>query len=194
MSDFFLYTITILSGLITVITGIVTIIGYFHRKPVSPSQPIIQPTSQHAPPHQVYVPPSQHYAQTPLPHIPTAQQPSKQPNHLSHPRIALIALIGQVLLVAAVVGFSAVSVKSSQLNLINIISFLAFLAGEACAITALVMGLLKTKQLHRWGWFTGLIAGFIGLFIVFLPALIPLLFGIFGPKEQRAANTQAVFP
>lgn len=190
MSDVFLYAITILSGLITVVTGIVTIIGYFHRKPVSPSQPIIPPTSQHAPPHQVYVPPSQ----TPLPHITAVQQPSKQQNHLSHPRIALIALIAQVLLVATVVGFSAVSVKSGQLNLINIISFLAFLGGEACAITALVMSLLKTKQLHRWGWFAGLIAGFVGLFIVFLPALIPLLFGIFGPVEQRAAKTQAVFP
>src|SRR5438874_4120259 len=43
---------------------------------------------------------------------------------------------------------------------------------------------------HRWGWFTSNLAGFIALFIVFLPALIPLLFGIFGPQEQKAVKKQ----
>src|SRR5439155_760848 len=104
------------------------------------------------------------------------------------------ALIAQVLLFFAVAGITADSPSSHGYDLFNIISFIAFLSGVGCAIAALVMSLVKTKQLHRWGWFTSNIAGFIGLFIVFLPALIPLLFGIFGPKEQRAANTQSVFP
>jgi hypothetical protein len=187
LTDFFLYTITILSGLITIVTGGITIVGYFQHKSVSPSQPGKQSTLQYDIHHQVNIHPSQQY-------ISTIQQPSKHQNRLSHSGIALIALIAQVLLFFAVAGFTADSVKSGQYNPFNIICFIAFLCGEACAITALVMSLLKTRQLHRWGWFTGLIAGFIGLFIVFLPALIPLLSGIFGPRVQREAKTQAVYP
>jgi hypothetical protein len=210
LSVFFLTAITILSGLITIVTGSITIIGYFQRKPVSPSKPNVQPTSQGILPSQVYVLPPQQYTQPPLYtkpkppvvlHVTTAQQHSKKRSRLSHPRIALIALIGQVLLVTAAAIYIYIGSKygtnssgTFEYNLLAVISLLTVIGGLACAIPALVMSLLKTKQLHRWGWFTVLIVGFIGLFILFLPTLIPLLFGIFGPQEQRAAKTQAVFP
>jgi hypothetical protein len=192
LTDFFLYTVTILSGLITIITGVVAIVGYFHHKSASTTQQSTQPASQPATKQQVSVPASQQHI--PLPTIPTVLRPSKRQIHLSHPRIALIALIAQVLLFFAVAGITAFTVKSNQLNLFNIISFIVFLGGEGCAIAALVMSLLKTRQLHRWGWFAGNILGFIALFIVFLPALIPLLFGIFGPKAQVTAKAPAAIP
>lgn len=62
MFDVVLSIITILSGIITVITGSVTIVGYFSRKPISPTQPEKQPPSHRAAAHQVYV-------QLPLPNI-----------------------------------------------------------------------------------------------------------------------------
>jgi uncharacterized membrane protein HdeD (DUF308 family) len=178
--DLFLSIITILSGIITVITGSVTIIGYFSRKPVSPSQPDKQSTSHRAPAHQVYV-------QPPLPYFQTTQQLSQKRNRLSHPKIALIALLGQVLLFFAVSLFAGTAVEyvftygsnpsgTSEENSLAIFSIVLALGGLACAITALVMSLVKTKQLQRWGWFTSLIIG------------------IFGPTEQKAAKTQTISP
>lgn len=207
MSDLFLYLITILSGIVTVITGSITIIGYFKHDHISPSQQVIQPPSQYAQQTRPYAPPTQQYDQPPQPYGQTAQQfghviiPKKR-NRLSHPRIALIALIGQILLfvtlILSLVFFSPAANPdtSGALNIYTLIAFIIlilFLAGIGCALTALIMSLLKTKQLDRWGWFTSLISGFLGLFILFLPALIPLLFGIFGPKEQKGAKTQAGF-
>lgn len=201
----FLNAIAILSGIITIITGSITLISYFQRKPVSPSQPDRRPTTQPTLPHQVTVPSSQQYTQPPLSYSPTAQQLSQKRNRLSYPKIALIALIGQVFLFVGVSIFTAGAFDyiltyssnpsgTSEENFLAIISIVLAGSGLVCALTALVMSLIKTKQLRRWGWFAGLILGFIGFFILCLPALIPLLFGIFGPREQRAAETQTVLP
>src|SRR5579863_6512014 len=198
MFDVVLSIITILSGIITVITGSVTIVGYFSRKPVSPAQPEKQPTSHRAPKHEVYI-------QPPLPYIQTTQPLSHKRNRLSHPKIALFALLGQVLLLFAVSLYAGAAVAylftyasnpsgTSEENSLAIISIVLALGGLACAITALVMSLVKTKQLHRWGWFTSLILGFILLLIIVLPAFIPLLFGIFGPTEQAKHQQRPSYP
>lgn len=191
LSTFSLMAITYLSAIVTLITGSVTIIGYFQHKPVSPSQPVVQPTSQNTQQTRPFTTPSQQYDQPPQPYGQTAQQightflPQKR-NRLSHPRIALIALIGQVLLFISLAGYSYIGVNpgSGTPGLVWLTLFIT-LCGIVCAAIAFVMGLIKSKQLHRWRWFTSLIIGFFGLFILFLPALIPLLFGIFGPKEQK---------
>jgi hypothetical protein len=50
-----------------------------------------------------------------------------------------------------------------------------YLGGVMAAIVAWIMGLIKTGQTRRWGWFAA---------VLLLPALGSLLYGLAGPTTR----------
>jgi hypothetical protein len=106
--------------------------------------------------------------------------------------IALLSLAAIVLNVIAFVGFGpafAAQLRVCQsaahsMNLIGCltsagsavaIGFVLYLGGVLAAVLAWIMGLIKTAQIRRWGWFAA---------VLLLPALGALLYGLTGPTTQ----------
>jgi hypothetical protein len=54
------------------------------------------------------------------------------------------------------------------------IGFVLYLGGVLAAILAWILGLIKTAQIRRWGWFAA---------VLLLPALGSLLYGLAGPNR-----------
>ena len=185
---FVLDVITILSGIITIITGGATIIGYLQPKSTPLLQTDVKPNTQYPQPYQLPGQAAQNLGNNAIP---------RQKRGLSYPKIAMVALVGQILSFAALFSFGYLGAEynpnytvTAREAILVTVSLLLSLTGLVCAATALGMSLSKTIHLHRWGWFTSLVIGFICLLILFLPALIPLCFGIFGPKNQKTVRTQ----
>ena len=57
------------------------------------------------------------------------------------------------------------------------IGIVLYLAGTLAVLAAFVLGLVKTAQIRRWGWFVA---------ILLLSPLGSLLYGIAGPTERKA--------
>jgi hypothetical protein len=106
--------------------------------------------------------------------------------------IAILSLAAIVLNVIAFVGFgSAFStyLHSCQTSIYStqptncptsasgavVIGFVLYLGGVIAAIVAWIMGLIKTAQIRRWGWF---------LAVLVLPPLGSLLYGLVGPTTK----------
>lgn len=51
--------------------------------------------------------------------------------------------------------------------------------GVVAALIAWMVGLVRTAQIGRWGWFAG---------VLFLSPLASLIYGLVGPTERRAKN------
>ena len=57
------------------------------------------------------------------------------------------------------------------------IGIVLYLAGTLAILAAFVLGLIKTAQIRRWGWFVA---------VLLLSPLGSLLYGIAGPSERKA--------
>jgi hypothetical protein len=106
--------------------------------------------------------------------------------------IAILSIAAIVRNVIAFVGFGsafATQLRSCQrsttsTNLLGCITsaggggdigFVLYLGGVIAAIVAWIMGLIKTGQTRRWGWFAA---------VLLLPALGSLLYGLAGPTTR----------
>lgn len=59
-----------------------------------------------------------------------------------------------------------------------LIGILGLIVGGLCGLVAWILGLVKTAQIGRWGWFVA---------VLLLPALGSLIYGIAGPTERAGA-------
>ena len=59
-----------------------------------------------------------------------------------------------------------------------LIGTLGFIVGGLCGLVAWILGLVKTAQIGRWGWFVA---------VLLLPGLGSLIYGIAGPTERAVA-------
>lgn len=106
--------------------------------------------------------------------------------------ITILSLAAIVFLIAAFVGFGpafATHLRSCQssLNGTNasdcissasgavLIGFVLYLAGVLAALLAWIIGLIRTAQIRRWGWF---------LVVLLLSPLGSLLYGVAGPATR----------
>ena len=106
--------------------------------------------------------------------------------------IAILSIVGIVLNVIAFVGFgSAVATQlfgcrssiygppatgcASSTSTQITIGIALYLGGVIAAIVAWIMGLIRTAQIRRWGWFAA---------VFLLPALGSLLYGLAGPTTK----------
>ena len=101
--------------------------------------------------------------------------------------ITILSIVGIGLLVIAFVGFGpvfATQLRTCQSSVSRCIStasraadigFVLYLAGIIPALVGWIMGLIKTAQLRRWGWFVGVLLTFV---------LGSLLYGIVGPTTK----------
>jgi hypothetical protein len=100
--------------------------------------------------------------------------------------ITLLSLAAIILNVIAFVGFGspfATYLKSctspthctNALSSAVVIGFVLYLGGVLAAIVAWLMGLVKTAQIRRWGWF---------LTVLLLSPLGSLLYGLAGPATK----------
>jgi hypothetical protein len=106
--------------------------------------------------------------------------------------IAILSLAAIVLNVIAFVGFGpafAAQLRFCQspansMNLVGCLTsagravavgFVLYLGGVIAALLAWIMGLIKTAQIRRWGWFAA---------VLLLPALGSLLYGLTGPTTE----------
>ena len=55
------------------------------------------------------------------------------------------------------------------------IGFVLYLGGVLAAVVAWIIGLIRTAQIRRWGWFAA---------VLLLPALGSLLYGLAGPTTK----------
>jgi hypothetical protein len=109
--------------------------------------------------------------------------------------IAILSLAAIVLNVIAFVGFGpafASQLRSCQSSAYSVnlygcltsagsavtVGFVLYLGGVIAAIFAWIMGLIKTAQIRRWGWFAA---------VLLLPALGSLLYGLAGPTTREKA-------
>jgi hypothetical protein len=67
--------------------------------------------------------------------------------------------------------FSCLTSAGSAVN----IGLVLYLGGVLAAIIAWIMGLIKTAQIRRWGWFAA---------VLVLPVLGSLLYGLVGPTNK----------
>jgi hypothetical protein len=106
--------------------------------------------------------------------------------------IVILSLAAIVLNVIAFVGFGpafSTYLHSCQTSIYSthptschasassavVIGFVLYLGGVLAAIAAWLMGLIKTAQIRRWGWFAA---------VLLLPALGSLLYGLAGPTTS----------
>jgi hypothetical protein len=106
--------------------------------------------------------------------------------------IAILSIAAIVLNAIAFVGFGpafATQLRSCQSSIYSTnlyscltagggaveIGFALYLGGVAAAIVAWIMGLIKTAQIGRWGWFAA---------VFLLPALGSLIYGLAGPSAK----------
>jgi hypothetical protein len=106
--------------------------------------------------------------------------------------IALLSLAAIILLLSAFVGFGlafATQLRSCQsatntpyaTNCISsasgavIIGFVLYLAGAIAALMAWILGMIRTAQLGRWGWFAA---------VLLISPLGSLLYGLAGPTTR----------
>lgn len=106
--------------------------------------------------------------------------------------IMILSIAAIVLLIAAFVGFGpafATQLRSCQssatgtstLNCLTsassavVIGFVLYLAGVLAALLAWIVGLIRTAQLRRWGWF---------VVVLFISPLGSLLYGVAGPSTR----------
>jgi hypothetical protein len=106
--------------------------------------------------------------------------------------IAILSLAAIVLNGIAFVGFGpafATQLRSCQSSIYSVnlyscltagsgavdIGFVLYLGGVIAAILAWIMGLIKTAQIRRWGWFAA---------VLLLPALGSLLYGLAVPTTR----------
>jgi hypothetical protein len=111
---------------------------------------------------------------------------------VNKPTIAILSIAAIVLNVIAFVKFGpafATQLRSCQSSTNNTnllgcltsagsavdIGFVLYLGGVIAAIIAWVMGLIKTAQIGRWGWFAA---------VLLLPVLGSLLYGLAGPTTR----------
>ena len=66
---------------------------------------------------------------------------------------------------------SCVTSAGSAVN----VGFALYLGGVLAALVAWIMGLIKTAQIRRWGWFAA---------VLLLPALGSLVYGLAGPTTK----------
>ena len=106
--------------------------------------------------------------------------------------IAILSLAAIVLNVIAFIGYGPAFATQlrfcqSSANSTNLfgcltsasaavdIGFVLYLGGVIAAILAWIMGLIKTAQIRRWGWFAA---------VLLLPALGSLVYGLAGPTTK----------
>jgi len=104
--------------------------------------------------------------------------------------ITILSLVGIVLLIIAFVGFGSVfatQLRSCQRSIPGCISsasraadigFVLYLAGVIPVLVGWIMGLMKTAQIRRWGWFVAV--------LLTIP-VGSLLYGIAGPTTRAKA-------
>lgn len=111
---------------------------------------------------------------------------------MSKRTIAILSIAGILLNVIAFIGFGPVFSTQLQMcqrtastNLISCltsggstvdIGFALYVAGTVAAIIAWLVGLIKTAQIGRWGWFVA---------VLLLSPLGSLLYGLVGPAERK---------
>jgi len=108
--------------------------------------------------------------------------------------IMILSVAAIVLLIAAFVGFGpafATQLRSCQSSLTGtnatecltsassavVIGFVLYLAGALAALVAWILGLIRTAQLGRWGWFVA---------VLLISPLGSLLYGLAGPTQRKA--------
>jgi len=111
---------------------------------------------------------------------------------VNKPTIAVLSIAAIVLNVIAFVNFGpafATQLRSCQssatsTNLLGCltsggsavdIGLVLYLGGVIAAVVAWIMGLIKTAQIGRWGWFAA---------VLLLPVLGSLLYGLVGPTTR----------
>jgi len=115
--------------------------------------------------------------------------------------VAILALIGGIVFYIA--GFAAVAAQcqqfandQTQLNACAqqhasagaggfLIGTLLLIVGALCAFVGWVLGLIKTAQIGRWGWF---------VLVLLISPLGSLIYGIAGPTERAMAAAMPMQP
>lgn len=114
---------------------------------------------------------------------------------MNKPTIAILSVLAIALLIIAFVGFGpafATQLKSCSSSTSNAystgcitsgsraatIGLVLYLAGVLAALLAWIMGLIKTAQIRRWGWF---------VLVFLISPLGSLLYGIVGPTTRAHA-------
>jgi sugar phosphate permease len=104
--------------------------------------------------------------------------------------ITILSLVAIVLLIAAFLGYGpafATQLRSCQSSPSNcastasggvLIGFALYLLGALAALLAWIMGLVRTAQIGRWGWF---------LVVFLISPLGSLLYGLAGPTTRAHA-------
>ena len=108
--------------------------------------------------------------------------------------IMILSVAAIVLLIAAFLGFGpafATHLRSCQSSTNTpyatgcissasgavVIGFVLYLAGALAALVAWILGLIRTAQLGRWGWFVA---------VLLISPLGSLLYGLAGPTQRKA--------
>ena len=111
---------------------------------------------------------------------------------MNKPTIAILSVAAIVLNVIAFVNYGpafstqlqACQSSTTSTNLLSCltsagsavnIGLVLYLGGVIAAIIAWIMGLIKTAQIRRWGWFAA---------VLLLPVLGSLLYGLVGPTTR----------
>ena len=111
---------------------------------------------------------------------------------MNKPTIAILSIAAIVLNVIAFIGYGpafATQLRFCQSSATNSnllgcltsagsavdIGFVLYLGGVIAAVIAWIMGLIKTAQIGRWGWFAA---------VLLLPVLGSLLYGLVGPTTR----------
>lgn len=95
----------------------------------------------------------------------------------------VLFIVGFVVLVGASASAAASCQNSTDPNCLNSaaggagIGVLIIVLGSISSFVAWIMGLVKTAQLGRWGWFVG---------VLLLSPLGSLIYGLAGPTERTA--------
>ena len=66
-----------------------------------------------------------------------------------------------------------------------LIGTLAYIVGGLCAFVAWILGLIKTAQIGRWGWF---------VLVLLISPLGSLIYGIAGPTERAVPAMATMQP
>jgi hypothetical protein len=109
--------------------------------------------------------------------------PQRRPGGVSYPWIVGWAGLSIPISLIAVGSFIALQFRSDYTSFVfGKVSFTAFLIGYPMAIVALIMVLVQARQVHRQDIAAGIFFGTLFFALVGLPGILPLWFGLRGPR------------